>query len=423
MGIAVRGAACVAATLLACAGALAAQEPVPSRPMTLAEARATARRRSPELESARQAVAAATGRERQAAAWLNPTLAYGHEQTSRAAEGNAQDILALEQPLELGGQRGARRESAGFARAAAQAREGAAAALLDFEVARAYATAVAAERRATLATQAADAFARATRVSGARVAAGDVSGYQHRRLTLESARFTATRVEALVARDSALAMLASLMGLADSGASGGPLQLVDTLTPAPLVVSADSLETLALLQRAELRAARLDSEAGAAEADLAAAERLPTPVLSGGFKREEVVGAGSFNGFVAGVSLPLPLWDRRAGAVAAARAETARRTSEVVSLERQTARDVRTAHAAHQALAQELALLSAQLGEEAVAARRSADAAFAEGEIGLLEWLDSVRAYHDAEATLVTLWAEYIARRAALERASGTPLF
>jgi outer membrane protein TolC len=63
------------------------------------------------------------------------------------------------------------------------------------------------------------------------------------------------------------------------------------------------------------------------------------------------------------------------------------------------------------------------LGDEAMRARRAAEAAYGEGEISLLEWLDSARAYQEAEAAHATLWAEYIARRAALERATGATLF
>jgi outer membrane protein TolC len=84
---------------------------------------------------------------------------------------------------------------------------------------------------------------------------------------------------------------------------------------------------------------------------------------------------------------------------------------------------VQTAFDAHRTLAGQLAVLEAQLGDEATKARRAAEAAYGEGEISLLEWLDSVRAYQEAETAYVTLWAEYIARRAALERVTGIPLF
>jgi cobalt-zinc-cadmium efflux system outer membrane protein len=382
-----------------------------------------ARRASPELAAARHAVAVAAGRQRQAGAFPNPTLAYGREQTSREGESNAQDIVSLEQPLEIGGKRGARRAAAAAAHAAAEARLAAAAARVDYEVARSYASAVAAQRGATLAEAAAAAFERAGKVSTARLAGGDVSGYQHRRLSLEAGRYAALRAQALVVRDSAIQTLATLIGLADSTGHVGSLVLADTLTPAPLTQAPDSFVALALLRRPEVRGAMKEAEAGAAEARLARAERIPTPTLNGGFKHERLATGESLSGFVAGVSLPLPLWDRRGGAIEAASAEAARREAEVAGLQRQTAREVRTAFEAHQGLAAQLELLDAQLGEDARRAHRAAEAAYAEGEIGLLEWLDAVRAYQEAETTYATLWAEYITRRAALERATGASLF
>jgi len=382
-----------------------------------------AQRTSPELAVARQALAAARGRERQAGAFPNPILAYGREQTSRAGQTASQNILTLEQRLEIGGQRGARRQAACLLGAAAEARAQAVAAQVDYDVARSYAATVAADRRAALAGDAAQAFAKAGRVSGERLAGGDISGYEDRRLGVEIARYTTLRLAAVVARDSAVGALLSLIGLADSAALIGAPQLVDTLTPAPLTLAEDSLVTRALASRPELRAARLEAEAGQAEVGLARAERIPTPALSGGFKNERVTTGESLNGFVLGLSLPLPLWDRRGGAIDVARADAARRAATVEGLRRQTIREVRGAFEVHQAIAGQLAALREQLGDNAVKARQAAAAAYGEGEIGLLEWLDAIRAYQEAEAAYAALWAEYIARRAALERATGATLF
>jgi cobalt-zinc-cadmium efflux system outer membrane protein len=406
---------CISAGLALCAVLpLEAQTPR----LTLAEARAMARRASPDLAAARQAHAAALGRSAQAGAFPNPVLAYGREQTSGGGTESSQDVVSLEQRLDLFGQRGARRAVAGSHAAALGARLDAAVARVDYEVARSYAAAVAAGRRAQLADEAAQAFGHAVRVSGERLAGGDVSGYQHRRLRLEAARYAAMRLEAVVARDSTLRTLGSLTGLE-------PVALVlgDSLPPAPLALSADSLVALALIARAELRAAGLDAQAAEAEASLARAERMPIPALSAGYKAEELGAGGRLDGFVLGLSLAVPLWDRRAGALTAASAESARRAAEVEALRLHTIRDVRTAFDAVQSLAGQLAALGGELGEEALMARRAAEAAYAEGEIGLLEWLDSVRAYHDAESAYITLWSDYVARRATLERITGAPLF
>jgi cobalt-zinc-cadmium efflux system outer membrane protein len=416
---------CVTGALWLLVGSLAGQTPAePARPsLTLADALAMARRASPALTAARQLLAAAKARERQARAFPNPMLSYAREQTSGAGGTASQNILSLEQSIEIGGQRGARRRSAELLRAVAEARMEAGAAGVDFEVKRSYAAAVAAQRRAYLADDAARAFAKAREVSKARLVGGDVSGYEDRRLALESARYATLRLAALVARDSAARVLASLIGIDDSVPPAIPPRLVDTLTPGALVVSVDSVVARALASDAGLRAARLESEAGLAEAHRANAERIPTPVLSGGFKTERLTTGETLNGFVLGVGLPVPLWNRSGGALDAARAEAARRSADAELLRRRISLEVRIAFEAHQALAEQLATLQARLGEDALKAHRSATVAYNEGEITLLEWLDGVRAYHEAESTYAELWSEYTARRAALERATGASLF
>ena len=70
----------------------------------------------------------------------------------------------------------------------------------------------------------------------------------------------------------------------------------------------------------------------------------------------------------------------------------------------------------------QLATIRPQLGAEAEAALTAARAAYREGEIALVEWLDAVRAYYEAESTYADLLADHFIRRAALERAVGGPL-
>ncbi|MGZ8378006.1 MAG: TolC family protein [Gemmatirosa sp.] len=426
--------------VLAAAAALAphrarAQGPAP---LTLPTALDAARRSSPDLRAAREAVAAAAGRERQAGAFPNPTLAYGREQTSRGGQTNAQDIAQLEQPLEIGGQRTARREAARLRREAAQARLAAAQAQLDFDVARAYALAVGADRRAALAEQSVAAFLEAQRVSDRRLAAGDVSGYAARRLRLEAARYAATRAAAALDQRSTRVTLASLMGLPGTAADSLtlPTAMVDVSEGAGAVAALwtaplDSLVRVAERGRAELRVAASDAAAAAAEARRAARERVPVPVLSAGYKGERVAGTGApgaagstsgFSGFVAGLSVPLPFFDRRAGAVDAAEAEARRVGAETDVVRRRVAREVAEAAAALAAVEAQRAALAPHLGDDARIAVRAVQASYAEGEITLVEWLDAVRAYQDAESTYATLQAEVAVRRAALARAIGLPV-
>lgn len=425
------------AGLLAVAPAAAGAQ-VGQPPLSFAEARATARRVSPELRAARAAVAAAEARARQAGAFPNPTLAYSLERTSRDGATNAQHVAAIDQPLDVFGQRAARRDAAGLRVAAARARLDLTQAQLDLDVARAFALALAGERRAVLAREMADAFTEARRVSNARLAAGDVSGYADRRLRLEAARYAALAAQAALARDSARLALARL--LADSAAgtpalAAGALALdarvLDSVgvmpaaasTPAmPAAARADSLQALALARRAELRVAQLERDAAAAGLRLARNERLPFPVLSAGVKTERTPDGDGFRGFVAGVSLPLPLWDRREGAVAAAEADARVLDAELTALRRQVAREVAEALAASRSVEAQLAALRPRVAEDTEAALRAVRVAYDEGEISLVEWLDAVRAYQDAQSTIAALQAESLIRRAALERAVGVPI-
>ena len=404
---------------------VAAQQPTradSALQLSLAGALTLATRISPDLVAAREGAAAAAARERQAGAYPNPTLVYNREQTSGGGQTNSQHIATLDQPIELG-VRAARRDAARLRHEAAEARRVAVEAQLRYDVTHAYALAVATDRRATLADQAGEAFGQALRVSERRLAAGDVSGYANRRIRLEAARYATLRAEAALARRSARLSLAALVFPEPTSARASGLTLTDTLPLTTPAFPADTLVVLALRARAELRASEREAQAGAAEATLARRERLPVPVLSGGLKTERVAADPEpLRGFVAGVSVPLPLWNRSGGTVEAAGAEARRRVAETESLRRRVAREVIDAADAFRATAEQITLLAPQLGTESRIALRSAQVAYSEGEVSLVEWLDAVRAYHEAESSFANLRADLMVRRAALERAVGTEL-
>lgn len=406
--------------------------------VTLREAIENARRNHPDLRAASEALAAAAALERQAAAWPNPTFTWSHEQVSRTEGTDAEDIVRLEQALPIGGQRSARREAARLRREVAEARLHAAGARLAFEVTRAYALAVAADRRAALADEAASAFTSARRASEQRLAAGDISGYAHRRLGLEAARYGTVRAAAVLERRATRLSVAALV--ASNADSISPiaerLVLTDTslvavlapdlMSPAGVtrVVALDSLLVIAFSNRAELRAVLLEADAAAAEAQLVSRGRIPMPAISAGVKREQLPGnAERASGLVGGVSVPLPLWDRSRGSVEASEAESRRRTAVAESALRQTAREVTEAYEAVRATLEQSALLASEVGtDDPQIALRAAQAAYAEGEISLVEWLDAVRAYHETQASWATLRAETAIRIGELERAIGRAL-
>lgn len=382
----------------------------------LGRAIAAGRAASAEIAAARAALDAAHGNARQAGAHPNPVLSYSREQTGASGASTSQDVIAVDQSIENPMLRGARRDAARYRIAAAEARVRAAEAASDLAVTRAFAQSIASRRRAVLAGQAATAFSAAVVTSERRLREGDISGFAARRIRLEAARYSALRAEAMLASTAATLALATLIG--------AQVAVIDDV-PAPdsaqlAVLSADSLVAFALRQRGDLAAASAEADARRAEVRVAEGERFPIATLSIGSKAEEPVAGERLSGIVAGIALPLPLWDRRGGAVQAQIAEARRSDAEWGGLRRRVAREVHEALASLRAVQDQLNALSPSLQGDAVAALRSAEVAYGEGELTLLEYLDTVRAYYETETSIASLRAELLSRAAVLEHAVGT---
>ncbi len=413
---AVHGVFLVAVVLAAHGQAASAQ--THQQQLTLAEALRGAVDNSPDILAAREGVAVARGREIQAGARSNPTIGYSREQTGSGSSSNSQDVFEIEQPIEIGGTLGARSDAARFRRQAAEARLRVAEAQVSYEVTVAFANAVSAERRAALASQLADAFVEAQRVAGRRLAAGDVSGFATRRIRLETNRYVVLRAEALLQSRTAKLALSSL--LPQTVDRSRPLEL--NLAAVRAAVRTTESDSLAVSRRPDLAASGFEGDAAVADAALSRRERTPVPILSAGAKRESVGNAPTQNGIVAGLRMPLPLWDRRAGSVSAADAEVRRRSAELVSAQKRAQREIAEASDAVRTAAQQLDLMTPEISADASAALRAAQVAYSEGEISLLEWLDAARAYHEMESGFANLRTEFVIRAAALLRATGTPL-
>jgi len=415
-------AACAAAVLgLWIAGAASAQSE--DAAVTLEDARERARSSSPTLQAAREVVAVARGEELQAGAFRNPALLYGHEQTSRGSKTNREDVVLVQQPFEIAGQRGLRRDAARLRREAAEAQLAAAELTVDFEVARAYALAVAAEGKVAQAAGAAQAFARAERITAERRAIGEVSGYDERRMALEAARYVALSAAARRERRTTWAVLVSGLGTAREVAEWPEPDLAGL--PDPVYESEDpaKLREAALGRHPAIRAAELFGQAAEAEERLARREIVPDPVFGIGYKSvREASESGTFDGFVAEVSLPVPLWDRRRGAVQAAAAEARLGAADVRRVKRTVLLEVQRAWSELEGASEQLEAIRPHLGSNSEAAIVAASAAYSEGEIELLAWLDAVRAYYEVASAYEDLKADLFIRQAALERAVGGPL-
>jgi cobalt-zinc-cadmium efflux system outer membrane protein len=381
-----------------------------AEPVTLAEALSRAAASSPTLAAAEADVAAAVGRAQQAGFRPNPEL--GLEVENFAGTGgfsgidDAESTLSVGQRFELGGKRPARERAAQAEVDAARLRLAVARADLEQQVRDAYAEAYADSRRVELAR---DQFMRADNlqtIATELVDAGrepPLRALRARTAALESVgRVRAAEAEYAEAQRA----LAALWG----GGEDLPEPTAPEVLPAPAAVI-DPASAL------DVRLAEAEVATSIAVVDRERTLSRPDVTVS--------VGARQFRGtddtaLVFGASMPIGLFDRNQGNIAAANAERtgaeARRNAALAGAIRRT----RDAQAALRTAEAQLAFLETQAEPEAIEAVRIAREGFSAGRFTLLDVLDAEEALNTVQADMITAELERAQAVAALTRATET---
>lgn len=381
-----------------------------AEPVTLAEALSRAAASSPSLAAAEADVAAAVGRAQQAGFRPNPEL--GLEIENFAGTGgfsgvdDAESTLSVGQRFELGGKRPARERAARAEVDAAQLRLAVARADLEQQVRDAYAEAWADSRRVELAR---DQFLRADNlqtIATELVDAGrepPLRALRARTAALESVgRVRAAEAEYAEAQRA----LAALWG----GGEDLPEPTAPEVLPAPAAVIDPAIAL-------DVRLAEAEVATSIAVVDRERTLSRPDVTVS--------VGARQFRGtddtaLVFGASMPIGLFDRNQGNIAAANAERtgaeARRNAALAGAIRRT----RDAQAALRTAEAQLAFLKTQAEPEAIEAVRIAREGFSAGRFTLLDVLDAEEALNTVQADMITAELERAQAVAALTRATET---
>lgn len=381
------------------------------RRVTLEEALSLFSQNNVDLRVARADAAEAAALARQAAAYPNPELAATHEPLSGDGQNYSESYVNLSQRLQWPGTRSARQDAAERIAAAATARLTADSARLAFEVKEAWVDAALAERSAALLDRVTAVFREAERRAEERLREGDISAYDRRRIGLERLRYENILAEARLGASSARRTLALLV-LPESDQL--ELAPADTLVSAPPSIDRERLIAGALARRSELAAAAAEVEAARASARAARSGRLPDLVATGGWKRQSDGLSGAF----LGVSIPLPIWDRRAGEVEASDARVAAAAARMTEAERQVRNDVARALLAYEATEARIAMLR-DSRTEATDLLAIAQVAYEAGEMDLVQLLDAADALREAQTLEARLRAELWTSYFDLERAAG----
>jgi cobalt-zinc-cadmium efflux system outer membrane protein len=399
--------------VIICATAVASAQPDAPQSATLSEHDAVdaAIHRAPLREVVAGTSDIERGRGLTARAYPNPDIAYSREQTFGSA-GTAENYLVASQLVDLGGRRRLR-GGAGDLRAEAARLDGegtllavAAEARLRFYELLARQLRVAALERWT--ARVGEALSIVTR----REKGGEAAGYDRKRLEREAALANAKLATARAELERARTQLRVVMGTSATPVVAG------TVLPAEDPQPTDELRARGA-RRPEFRALDLLVDATALDRKAASRWWVPEPRLELGWKGV-TFDMGRSDGFVAGVSLALPLWDHSRGATVTAlgEARAARGRHALLDLELATQVDGLRAEAL------QLRTIAVDFAKSTVSADllRMTTRGYEAGELTVLELLDAYRGAQEDEATAIDM--ELAARRARIEldRLTGAPL-
>ena len=369
----------------------------------------------PLVQAAQARVDRATGTRRTAGTWTNPLFTHWIENSSFSLVG-APSGLDREAstygtlPLEPLFQRAPRMRRADQEIAAAKADVTAVQRQVSLEAARAFFRVALAQIAAETASENRVALDRVAEYNRARVSQGATAEVELLRVQIEIDRAV---LEAAIAEAELARAQVELRRFLGSRAAGDLATLRVSTAPAALVpdaplVALSSLLSQARTRRPELTAARARIDAATAETEYQRRLFVRDLGATVGFKQS----AGR-RSLIAGVSLPLPLFDRNKGEVQRATAERLAAEREMDAASRVIETEIESAYEAARRLSAALGGSPRTLVERAADLRRLTLAAYQDGGATLLQVLDATRTLSDAR--VMYFRAAFAARQSLIE--------
>jgi len=326
------------------------------------------------------------------------------------AAGVRDDFLTFRQQLPLTGRLGLLRDSADAASSAAGLAAERELQSIAYSVRSSFNEVLYRERVLGRLRQGAGLLERVVGILARREREGQGSGYDLLRAEQELAETRISTAEAEVALSIARLRFGSFFD-PDLRMESAPL--VGDLEPTGSMPEPDEAIQRALSLRTDLRALVAEAEHRELERRAARRRRFPEPTLTAGWKRTRVLSLDD-TGFVASVTVPLPVFDGGGATAARAGADRQRAELEARILEREIRAEVLAALARERSARQIAQRHGQEIERRAGELRRIAQLAYDEGEHGILELLDAHRASLAME--LRALAVRYSAKNAEIDR-------
>lgn len=386
-----------------------------TKELTLQQAITIALEKNPELASSSWEVRAREGRLRQAGSFPNPELAFSVDNfwgnKDLRGFGGAEYTLALTQLIELGSKRSKRAYAAGIERDLANWDSAAKRRDLVNETTKAFIDVIAEQERLKVTEELYSLSEQSFNTVSARVQAGKVSPIEETRASAELSKSRIDLERAKRSLDAARKKLSAVLGNSSPFFEKAVGQLA---------IDADIPSSEQLLQNInknpDVARWTAEIEQRRAALNLERANRIPDPSVSIGVKRFRETGTSAL---VAGISFPLPLFNRNTGAVAEAesRLSKAEEEQKVALLKTHTA--VTEAYFALSSSFGEATALKKSILPDLQAAFDAVQEGYRYGKFSFLDLLEAQRSLSDSRKQFIESLAAYRKAYADVERLTG----
>lgn len=400
---------------LACLAAVWAA-PLWARPLTLNEALRLAEDHSPALSAALAMERGAQAALESAAAYPNPELEVAtgtFRPRQPGSETGSSQAVSLAQPIEWPALRNARRHGA---QAGIQA---SAAALLQARLALrarvklAFYDTLRRAEELQVATENRELLEQIRNRVKLKVEVGEAPRYELVKAEAEALTAANAAKSAQLRITQARSALRALLGV-NLPDDVEPLEEVrHTPEPPPL----ETLRSEMLAHHPLLKVAQAEAARAKARIEAERSLRLPQPTVKWSAERDPESAL-----WRVGVSLPLPLWNRRDGPIGEALAGLNQAEAESRRILGELGTELEHAHARYQIARSLVETFESALLKEAESTLRVAEAAYRYGERGLLDYLDAQRTLRTTRLDFLNARYELLAAQVEIERLRGAPL-
>jgi cobalt-zinc-cadmium efflux system outer membrane protein len=411
--------ACLTYGVLCIAAAAQAQTTAfPTGELTLAQAIAATLAGNPELRIGEFELRGSEGRVQQAGLRPNPQLALELENFAGSGDTSGTDVLettlTLSQVVELGGKRERRQQVASRGHEALTVERRIRQLDVLAEVTRRYLEVVLTQERLALSQTALDLSEQTLAVMARRVRAARSPRAEQTRAAIARTRSRLDRARAQQALDAARLRLAVMWG----GDQARFTTAVADLYALPAMSPIDTL-TSRLVQSPDFLHYAAEQRLREAELQLARARARPSLKLSAGLRRLQ---RSDDTALVAGVSLPLPLFDRRQGQRIESRSRIAKTEAERSAALVKARATLSSLHGELRVARAEVEALRAELLPQAERALGQTRSGFERGRFSYLELASAQQDVLDAERAAIEAAGTVHHLHTEIERLTGEPL-